>query len=415
MTQETSLIHNPSKLLSYPKLGYYVYKNVIWERRQDIADEMMITKTFNEPVKFWYNDDVFSQLDWTQEPDISLDDLYVQRAKQLREEYDYIILSYSGGSDSNEILEICLNNNIFIDEVQVYNYEKCIERIDPLALLLDRNLSIFLDYQRAVIPDLKRLCLRSPNTKITVIDVSDDFMADIYKNNFDFIRMDKQFGKTSVHGTLVRLGSGYIHHYNAKHFKCSKNKVAFIRGFEKPLFNMKNGELIFHFSDILLNGVNHVRYHNWNMYTIENFFWTADSPLIPLKQSHVLKRAFEQNPAYYSDLVSWIQNRNSHKWKVIPSFVKEYGFDRTFIPYIYKYWPTNKFNSRKPVTSPDMKLASIHLKNANPYRASAEQAKYISRAYNGVPLTVINKKMISKGYSLGKMHVSRNKYDLIGV
>lgn len=415
MNQEISLIRNPSKLMSYPRHGHYIYKNKVWERRQDIVDEMAVSKTFREPVTFWFNDDVFSQLDWTKEPDVRLDQLYIERARQLREDYEYLILSYSGGSDSHEILEICLHNNIFIDEIQVYNYEKCIERIDPVTLMLDRDLSIFLEYQKAVIPELKRLCLRSPNTKITVVDVSDDFMKDVFKNNFDFINMDKEFGKTALHGSLVRLGSGYIHYHNSRHFQCNKNKVAFIRGFEKPAFNLRNGELNFHFSDILLNGINLMRYHKWNMYTIENFFWSVDCPLIPLKQSHVLKRAFEQNPIYYSELLSWLQKRDFHRWKNIPTNVKEFGFDRTFVPYIYKYWPTNKFNSRKPIVSPDLKLASIHLKNQNPFRASMIQIKYINRAYNGVLPYMISKRIISKGYSLGKINAPQDKYDLIGV
>jgi hypothetical protein len=47
-----------------------------------------------------FNEAVFDSYDWTVEPKDSLVELYRQRAQQLRNKYDYIILAYSGGADS---------------------------------------------------------------------------------------------------------------------------------------------------------------------------------------------------------------------------------------------------------------------------------------------------------------------------
>ena len=405
--------HLENKIL-YPQNGYYLYRDRIWATRQDIADDMFANNLFNNSVEFHFNDKIFGSIDWTKEPDISLDQLYINRAKQIRDEYDYVILSYSGGSDSHEILEVCLNNNIFIDEVQIYNYEKCVERIDPLTLLLDRDLANFLEFNRAVIPELKKLCQRSPNTKITVVDVSDDFMRDITTNNFNFINMDKQFGKTALHGSLNRLASGYIHYHNSRHFQSSKSKVAFVRGFEKPILLPRNGELVFHFNDIVLNGVNLLRHNGWNMYTIENFFWSKDAPLIPVKQSHVLKKVFENDIQYYTDFIASQQKRDSYQWKLIPTNYKEFGFDRSYIPYLYKYWDSNKFSAKKPTISPDLKLASMHLQNQNPFRASIVQTEYIRKKFQQIPKWMINKRCLTRGYSIGQVNLTQDKYDLIG-
>jgi hypothetical protein len=151
------------------------------------------------------------------------------------------------------------------------------------------------------------------------------------------------------------------------------------------------------------------------MYTIENFFWSKDAPLIPVKQAHVLKKVFENDIQYYADFLATQQKRISHQWRKIPFNFREFGFDRSYVPYIYKYWPSNKFNSRKPILSPDLKLASIHLKNQNSFRASMVQTEYISKKYKIVPNWIINKRCLTRGYSIGTVNIPQDKYDLIGV
>jgi len=70
-----------------------------------------------QPYSWHYNDDFFSQYDWTQEPTESLDELYKQRAIELREQYDYVVLFYSGGYDSANMLYAFLDNGIYPDEI----------------------------------------------------------------------------------------------------------------------------------------------------------------------------------------------------------------------------------------------------------------------------------------------------------
>ena len=62
------------------------------------------------PMTWHFHDDVFAKVKPTGQ--ISLKELYKERALQLREKYDYLILNYSGGSDSWTILNTFLENNI---------------------------------------------------------------------------------------------------------------------------------------------------------------------------------------------------------------------------------------------------------------------------------------------------------------
>ena len=69
--------------------------------------------------RFYYYDNEFMKVEWTKEPTEDLWSLYSKRAQQIRDEYEYVILCYSGGVDSTNILEAFYYNNIFIDEILI--------------------------------------------------------------------------------------------------------------------------------------------------------------------------------------------------------------------------------------------------------------------------------------------------------
>ena len=80
-----------------------------------------------------FNEAVYSSMDWTQEPVETLAELYRQRAQQLRDEYDHLVLWYSGGADSDNVLNSFIDNDIKLDEVASFvNYEATKERINFL-------------------------------------------------------------------------------------------------------------------------------------------------------------------------------------------------------------------------------------------------------------------------------------------
>jgi hypothetical protein len=67
-----------------------------------------------QPVEFIFNDQLYSKFNWTVEPDLTLEQLYAARAWELRNKYDYLVLHFSGGADSTNILETFIKNNIFL-------------------------------------------------------------------------------------------------------------------------------------------------------------------------------------------------------------------------------------------------------------------------------------------------------------
>ena len=62
----------------------------------------------------------FEEYHWTQEPHESWDELIKNHALYFRDNYTHLSILFSGGQDSNYILNTFLNNKIKVDEIIVY-------------------------------------------------------------------------------------------------------------------------------------------------------------------------------------------------------------------------------------------------------------------------------------------------------
>ena len=91
---------------------YDTEKNIYLTQLDAVA-----AKKTGKNIFFYYYDKEFSQIDWTIEPLEPLEQLYKERAQKIRDENEYLILCYSGGVDSTNILETFYYNNIHIDEL----------------------------------------------------------------------------------------------------------------------------------------------------------------------------------------------------------------------------------------------------------------------------------------------------------
>ena len=70
----------------------------------------------NKPIYF-HAPQPYEHFDFSIPTDSSLNELASDLAKRLREKYDRIVFWYSGGTDSDYVLDIFLKNNIKIDEI----------------------------------------------------------------------------------------------------------------------------------------------------------------------------------------------------------------------------------------------------------------------------------------------------------
>jgi len=395
--------------------GAYKYKDSFFSSRADLIEAIMSDKLSVAPYHYWFNDDIFGSIDWTFEPDISLEKLYEMRARQIRDEYDYIILSFSGGSDSNEILETFLEHDLFIDEIQTVHYSKIINRLVKHSLINDRSLSIFLEYEKAVIPKLKKIRNVSPQTKITEYDVSDYMYDQIVNSKFDYMGIKDKVPNSPGLFKKFRINTFFMHHNNNNFFESKGKKVAFVRGYDKPVLSIEEGSLYFRFTDMPMHGVNLIRADNIEeKYIFEDFFWSPKCPLIPIKQSHVIKKFMIRNPKLYDCIQSLNDSfrtyQNLDASIDIHSYNKEtkkkisLEIERLYSKLIYKHYANISFIAPKPLLNPETEVIKLINETHFVDDVFRERFDYFSKRYKS-----INDKALFKGnitsqrYWLGKL------------
>jgi hypothetical protein len=272
-------------------LGYYSVNGIPFASKNEAAIYATATK---QKLAWHFNDEVYNNYNWTIEPEQSLDELYDQRARQLREQYDYLILSYSGGSDTHNILTSFLRQGLLIDEVLV-NVNDKINKIIVDDMSINSNWNYGAEYKLQIYPRLQEIKNSSPRTKITVVDTSDSIMESM-----------KAAGDASwVIGKKEALNISAITRYNYLYFseirkKFDKDKkIATIVGVEKPLSYISNNKFFLVFSDKMAN-LTPIQQH-FEEYTnaqTEYFYWHPSTVDMVCKQAHVIKKWLSVNPQY---------------------------------------------------------------------------------------------------------------------
>lgn len=227
-------------------------------------------------IEYIFNDEVYSQYDWTQEPSEDLYSLFDERAKQLRSNYDYIILFYSSGTDSQTILDTFLRNNLRIDELcSLYHQGPKVSFIND-------------EIYSNVIPLAKKL-----NIKLKLIDCSPELL-NLDHNDIEFISnhsLSKFYIVRDSHIIKKRMMQEYD-----DLIKKGK-KICLIWGYEKPriFYDSENKSYNFKFFDISTNHAIGYMFHNTPIVD-ENFFWSKDCPKIIIKHCHQVKNVLLKIP-----------------------------------------------------------------------------------------------------------------------
>ena len=307
--------------MMHDKLGYYTCQGIRFESKMQA---MLYANPRNVDIQWHFNDSAYNSYTWDQEPQLSLDALYDARARQIREQYDYVILSYSGGSDSNNILEAFLRQGLFIDEI-VTNWA-----LDLTGKYLDtsgkdndtwNNNSEFYLHTRHRLNYIKNV---SPNTKITINDTSEALINAIRVNE-DSDWITKKNDAVNVTGITT-----YNISYFMRHTLDMNRRIAYLIGTDKPKLRVVGDDLFMFFIDKAVNMIAldeiTLKYPN---VTPVFFYWDPDAVDIVCKQGHVVLNYIKNNPhvkPLWASLDVMTQRRYQEevlKWLIYPTTWKD--------------------------------------------------------------------------------------------
>lgn len=308
-------------MMDLNKNGYYtVGSRMFYSKTQALIEATQV----NIHPNWHYNDDLFGQVKWEEPSTLDLQQAYRQRARQLRDQYDYLILSYSGGSDSWTVLHSFLSEGIAPDEILVRWPIKATQGRYQVTTARD-SANLLSEWDYVIKHDLNFVAANYPKIKLTVYDWSDDINDDIVENDWFSVNDHLNpgvFRKFRVVGDreCQMLGAG--------------KKTAIIWGIDKPQVRFYNGNLYLYFLDKLVNTrcIDPVQNRN-----VELFYWSPDCVDLVHAQGRAVYDYFVCNPNKVS-LVDWTGDRVAKK--------REY--DNIVRSLVYPDWNVNKFQAFKP-------------------------------------------------------------------
>jgi hypothetical protein len=270
-------IDNPE----YTKHGYYLVDGI---KTLSKFEAWQFSGHDISKIKFIFNDDVFGAHDWSKEPEEDIYELYKRRAYQLRKDYDYIVLIYSGGIDSHTILETFLQNNLRIDEICSFSNN------DVQAKTEKFNQEIY----NAAIPFIETLDLKKLGTKFRLINVG-QMIIDQLSENYHFENFEHYSSFMPVWRTAV--STHVLKSKIAEHRKLTEEgkRVCYVWGHEKPTMRIVDQHYCLTIPDGFSAGFGAKQYNNreilknnFDNFYDEAFYICREFPEISIKQGHML-------------------------------------------------------------------------------------------------------------------------------
>jgi hypothetical protein len=272
------------------RLGYY---RVGWKKFYHKTLALIESRKTRYDLEWIFNDDVYGAIDWSVPIVESLDELYRQRAQQLRDKYDYILLYFSGGADSSNMLRAFINNNIFVDEIIMQSPEPVKNKFNNVD---KSSVNVYSEIPFSAVPILNELKnLMNPATKVRYQDTSKGIIELLNNDNwFEY----NPFGVAMGVNELARQYASFEDPEILRLTETGK-RVAQVVGTDKPMLMNINSDYYCYFIDGIALHCPPVELNLRDMLEkslhTEFFYWTPDLPQIVVKQAQEVKKLCELN------------------------------------------------------------------------------------------------------------------------
>ena len=318
-------------ILNADKFGYYTVGELKTYSKLEAIEWHQRWGQFPE----WnFNSEIFNSINWRTEPNKNLWQIYIDRCKQIRECYDYVVLFYSGGSDSDNILRAWLASGCPIDEIAVQVNNEGAKR--SLELRSDCDWDLEPDMVvKPVINNLQKQGIKFNYREIDISKLQVNMIANMTVDYFYFA--NTSFSPNNITKCVFRE---QIQDY--KDLIDQGKKLCFVWGSDKPNITFANDSWCFNFTDIHDNCVSPYVQMNYDKgWYDELFYYTPDMPELLVKQCHVLKNFCEtvnDKQFYQTKSTNWGYN------KTLNMYITEQAVKKI----IYPHWDVNTFVARKP-------------------------------------------------------------------
>ena len=294
-------------------------------------DAIVLSQQTGQHLTWEFNDQVYGNYDWLTEPQSDILSLYRDRAQRLRDSYDYIVLMYSGGADSQTVLDSFVNHGIPLDEVASFvNLEATKSKQHYL------NLEIYFN----ALNKIQELQKKHTWLRHRIVDISQMQLSffESRANRSDWIYRTNTFYNSNV---IAKENLPSKVPDWAKVMAQGK-RLCLLWGQDKPRI-FHDGRFGIRFLD-MINGPTVRSMQHCQDYADELFFWSPDSTDILCKQAHLIKNYLNEH-LWTSPYVS--PNTLDLAYKTVAG--KKYGLSNSGIhSIIYPEWVEGTMSQHKP-------------------------------------------------------------------
>lgn len=276
------IFHSTSHL---NKHGYFSVGN---QNLYSKLDAIKLSAATGEKVQWHYNDEVFGKQDWLTEPEKDIRTMYRERAQAIRDQFDYVVIMFSGGSDSTTVLDSFIDNNIPVNEVFMHQWIK----YQPEGV--DSYMNAEITY--SALPYLQRKLPTAWNTMVRLHDPSDYALACL--NDREFVESCWQ-GMNNIQNLQMISLHHNLHRRFPEYVKLidQGKSIVFVWGEAKPhiSYDLEKNKHYFCFEDHYAHAPQ-PRDQEQNDPTCqhEQFFNDPLHPEIKIKQCHLLLQTLKQ-------------------------------------------------------------------------------------------------------------------------
>ena len=233
-----------------------------------------------------FNESVFKKYDWTIEPTQSLQSLYDQRARQIREKYEFVALEFSGGADSWNMLYSFCRQRLKVDLVIYKSVDRAVKGREDFS---SENQWAEGKYQAW--PAFVKLKELNPDMKWATWEI-EDAVVDGWKSN----PVDFMFYNNLHPGIVIKTPDKT----NVNPFGIPQlPSTAYLYGVDKPIVELReNGWYLTFYDSCILNRAvieRNILNVGWDDIM---FYWDPDCVPLMIKQAHIIMNFFRANTAY---------------------------------------------------------------------------------------------------------------------
>lgn len=327
-------------LASVDSLGFYKVGSNTYTSKTIAYTESLQQ---SQPLKYIYNDDVFRKYNWTVEPEpnVNINEFYRRRAQQLRDSYDYIVLQYSGGPDSQNVLDTFLNYDIPLDEIVNFN--------SYASTQIVQGTTHNADYLYNVKPVIESIIKEKGNSiKVSIIDEV-DMTKKVWKEYEDDDYFELLFSSGTFPSVWMMRGIWIKHVPHIWNKVLEGKRICVLLGTDKTNLRLNTtiNKYYTDFNDILSTDTATLALADKDLNghcVTELFYHTPSMPDLTIKQAHVLKNYVDKltDASCFEPLSMHNGKETRHAFncrsKLFPTMNLKY---EQYHKVVYPFWRTN--------------------------------------------------------------------------